>query len=439
MKGLTLSPREEARLQVYNRILEGWLGMGEAAGLLGISERHGWRILAAYRKEGARAFAHGNRGLKPAHTIQGECRERVMKLAQGPYQGFNHCHLTELLAEREGIALSRSTVRRILLGAGIKSPRKRRAPKHRSRRERYPQKGMLLQTDASEHDWLEGRGPRLTLVGAIDDATGEVPHALFRLEEDSQGYFLLFREIVGRYGMPMAVYRDRHSIFEHVTSAPETLEEQLEGKRSPTQFGRLMEELGITSIPSNSPQGRGRIERLWGTFQDRLRSELRLAGAKTLEEANRVLWDFLLRYNRKFAVAPAEPGSAYRSPGEDFDADRVFCFKYYRTVGLDNVVRLGEHRLQIMPGNGRLSYARARVEVQERMDGSLAVYHEEHCLATSQAPPEAPVLRLTRKIGNQTPATGVPRTPIQGAPAPAAPDHPWRHRLVTFVDRGSRG
>jgi len=241
--------------------------MGEAAGLLGISERHGWRILAAYRKEGARAFAHGNRGLKPAHTIQGECRERVMKLAQGPYQGFNHCHLTELLAEREGIALSRSTVRRILLGAGIKSPRKRRAPKHRSRRERYPQKGMLLQTDASEHDWLEGRGPRLTLVGAIDDATGEVPHALFRLEEDSQGYFLLFREIVGRYGMPMAVYRDRHSIFEHVTSAPETLEEQLEGKRSPTQFGRLMEELGITSIPSNSPQGRGRIERLWGTFQ----------------------------------------------------------------------------------------------------------------------------------------------------------------------------
>ncbi len=250
--------------------------------------------------------------------------------------------------------------------------------------------------------------------------------------------------------MPMAVYRDRHSIFESVKNALESLEEQLEGKRRPTQFGRLMAELGITSIPSNSPQGRGHIERLWGTFQDRLRSELRLAGAKTLEEANRVLWDFLPRYNRKFAVAPAEPGSAYRQPGKDFDADRVFCFKYYRTVGLDNVVRLGGHRLQIMPGNGRLSYARARVEVHERMDGSLAVYYEGHCLATNQAPAEAPVLRLTRQVGNQTPATGSPRPPVQVVPAPAAlspsamgrrpaPDHPWRNKLVTFVDTGSRG
>ena len=435
---------------VLNRVERGGVVGRQAAEILGISLRHLRRLMAAYRKEGARALAHGNRGRNPRHTLAAAVKEAVVKLWRSKYTGFNTQHFTELLEEKEGIKLSRSSVRRLLLGVGIRSPRKRRAPKHRSRRERYPQKGMMLQTDASEHDWLEGRGPWLTLAGAIDDATGEVPYALFRGQEDAQGYFLLFREIVSRQGIPMAVYRDRHSIFESVKNAPESLEEQLEGKRRPTQFGRLMAELGITSIPSNSPQGRGRIERLRGTFQDRLRSELRLAGAKTLEEANRVLWDFLPRYNRKFAVAPAEPGSAYRQPGEDFDAGRVFCFKYYRTVGLDNVVRFGEHRLQIMPSNGRLSYARARVEVHERMDGSLAVYYEEHCLATSQAPPEAPVLRLTRKIGTQTLATGAPRPPVQVAPAPAArfpsamgrrpaPDHPWRHRLTTFVDRGSRG
>ncbi|MDP2743801.1 MAG: ISNCY family transposase [Dehalococcoidia bacterium] len=445
-----MSLEEQRRLMVLNRVERGGVVGRQAAEMLGISLRHLRRLMAAYRKEGAKALAHGNRGRNPRHTLAARVKEAVVNLWRSKYTGFNTQHFTELLEEREGIKLSRSSVRRLLLGVGIRSPRKRRAPKHRSRRERYPQKGMLLQIDASEHDWLEGRGPRLTLAGAIDDATGEAPCALFREQEDSQGYFLLFREIVGRYGIPMAVYRDRHSIFESPRGAPESLEEQLEGRKRPTQFGRLMEELGITSIPSNSPQGRGRIERLWGTFQDRLRSELRLVGAKTLEEANRVLLDFLPRYNRKFAVAPAEPGSAYRQPGEDFDADRVFCFKYYRTVGLDNVVRFGEHRLQIMPSNGRLSYARARVEVHERMDGSLAVYHEEHCLATSQAPPEAPVLRLTRKIGNQTTATGAPRPPVQVAPAPAArspsttgrrpaPDHPWRHRLTTFVDRGSRG
>jgi len=137
---------------------------------------------------------------------------------------------------------------------------------------------------------LEGRGPRLTLIGAIDDATGEVPYALFRLEEDAQGYFLLLQHIVATHGPSQGEgYRDRHSIFETPPRQKESLEEQLVGKREPTQFGRLLEELGITSIPSYSPQARGRIERLWGTFQDRLISELRLAGAQSIAQANQVI------------------------------------------------------------------------------------------------------------------------------------------------------
>ena len=174
---------------------------------------------------------------------------------------------------------------------------------------------------------------------------------------------------------------------------PESLAEQLTGRREPTQFGRIMEELGIISITSLSPQARGRIERLWGTFQDRLKSELRIADAKTKEEANRVLWDFLPRFNPRFAVPAREPGLAYRQVPDGFKPDEVFCFKYQRTVGKDNVVRFGEHRLQIMPTNGRLSYNKAKVEVHERMDGSLAVYYKGQCLASKPAPPEAPVLR----------------------------------------------
>ncbi len=448
---VTLNRKEQTRLMVFNQVeggpSRGRMTGGEASGVLGLSLRQVRRLLAAYRKEGAAALAHGNRGRRPHNVIGREVRNQVEVLGSSKYAGCNIQHFTELLGEREGIRLSRSSVRRIMMGAGLRGPRKRRAPKHHSRRERYPQEGMLLQTDGSEHDWLEGRGPRLTLVAAIDDATGKVPYALFREQEDSHGYFILFREIVTRCGIPMAVYRDRHSIFEAPKGVPESLEEQLRGQKKPTQFGRLMEELDITSIASNSPQGRGRIERLWGTFQDRLRSELRLAGARTIAEANRVVADFLPRYNRRFAVAPAEPGSAYRKPDKDFSPDTVFCFKYERSVGADNVVRFGEHRLQIVPSNGRPSYTHARVEVQERLDGSLAVYYNGQCLATKAAPPEAPILRA-RKMRRVTSipsppnrtAVTAPLTPTPRAqPSPhskPAPDHPWRGKFRVHIDWG---
>jgi len=434
---VTLNKKEQNRLMVLNRMGLGDLRGKQAAELLRVSVRHVRRLMAAYRKEGAAALAHGNRGRSPCNSLDVEMSKSVVALAQSSYNGFNNQHFTELLEEREGIVLSRSSVRRILLNAGIKSPRKRRPLKHRSRRERYPQEGMLLQTDGSDHEWLEERGPRLTLIGAIDDATGNVPYCLFREHEDAHGYFMLFREIVSRHGIPVAVYRDRHGIFETARNAHESIDEQLEGTRNPTQFGRLMEELGINSIASNSPQARGRIERLWNTFQDRLRGELRLAGAKTIDEANTVLWEFLPRYNRRFAIAAAQQGSAYRTIGDRFNADEFFCFKYYRTVGADNVVRFGEHRIQVLPTDERLSYARARVEVHERLDGSIAIYYQGKCLATQPAPLEAPMLR-TRKMprvlsgepnGSRIKTKAMPYTK-------PAPDHPWRRPFIGHIDRG---
>ena len=433
---------------VLNQVEGGRMRGREASEVLGLSLRHVRRLLAAYREEGAQALAHGNRGRKPHNVLDKGVRMRVSELGGSTYAGCNNQHLTELLVEREGITLSRSSVRRILLGAGIRSPRKRRAPKHRSRRERYPQEGMLLQIDGSRHDWLEGRGPYLTLIGAIDDATGKVPYALFREQEDAQGYFLMLHHIVGSCGIPMALYHDGHGIFERSKREPESLEEQLEGRRKPTQFGRLMEELGITSILSRSPQARGRIERLWGTFQDRLVSELRLAGASTLDEANRVLWGFLPRYSQRFAVSAAQLGSAYRELEEGLIPEEVFCFKYRRRVGTDNVVRFGGDRLQIVPTNGRASYARARVEVHERMDGSLAVYYQGHLLATKPAPPEAPLLRV-RNIERIIPGMAdfdelaVPVTPAKKTLQPKSPhltkpgpDHPWRRPFKIHIDRG---
>jgi transposase len=236
---VTLNAKEQKWLMVLNRL-------GEGAGVLGLSVRQLRRLLARYRKEGAAGLVHGNRGRRPYNKVDDTVRARVNELAVSKYAGLNNQHFSEVLAEREGLRLSCSTVRRVLLGSGMSSPRKRRAPRHRGRRERYPQQGMLLQIDGSYHDWLEGRGPRLCLVGAIDDATGEVPHALFRLEEDTQGYFRLLEHIVATNGVPLAVYRDRHSMFEIVPKHKESLEEQLMGEREPTQFGRLLNELGIT-------------------------------------------------------------------------------------------------------------------------------------------------------------------------------------------------
>ncbi len=185
MGELTLTQKEQTRLQVLNGVMGHQIAIEEAAEIMGVSERHVWRILAAYKKEGAAALAHGNRSRLPRNAIPEETRAEVVALARTRYQGTNHTHLTELLAEREGITLGRSTVRRILVGVGITSPRLRRSPRHRVRRQRMPQEGMLVQIDGSHHPWLEKRGGSFALILAIDDATGTVPYALFRQEEDS--------------------------------------------------------------------------------------------------------------------------------------------------------------------------------------------------------------------------------------------------------------
>lgn len=393
MRRLTLTQREQARLQTLNLVLGGEMGVREAASLLGLSERHAWRILAAYRKDGAAALAHGNRGRRSSNALPEELRHRVIMLARTRYASFNHTHMTEMLEEREGIALARSTVRQILMNAGVASPRHRRPPRHRLRRERMPQEGMLVQMDGSYHDWLEGRGPWLTLLLAVDDATGVVPFALFREHEDTGGYFHLLEGIIRRRGIPLALYTDRHAVFQHYRDASVTTERARSGERSSTQFNRALRELGIHQIFARSPQAKGRIERAAGTFQGRLVAELGLAGASTMTEANLVLMDFLHRYNGRFAVSAAETVSAYRPLDSASDLASVLCFKYRRRVARDNTVKYDWHTLQLLPEAGHASYAGNLVEVQERLSSDLVVCYQGRAIATREAPPRPGLLR----------------------------------------------
>ena len=462
-----LGSREQRRVQVLNRVLSGQWRLAEAAQALGRSTRQVRRLLASYVASGPAALVHGNRGRAPANRWPASLRERVLELARTTYAGCNDVHLAELLAEREGIAVGRATVQRWRRGAqragqvGAGSPRSRRAPKHRQRRERAAREGQLVQADGSPHRWLGPNGPEFTLIAGIDDATGTIPWALFRAQEDAAGYMAWLRRVVETRGVPVALYVDRHGIFQRRKHEPLTLEEELAGGPLPTQMGRVLEELGIRVIHALSPQAKGRVERLFGTLQDRLCAELRLAGAATLEDAERVLAAYLPRFNARFAVptptaaaatTAGEAGttgevaeSAYRPladvlpPGRGLD--EICCFKYVRVVGLDNTVRFGAHRLQLGPGprGTRRSYAKTRVEVHERLDGSLAVYHDGRLLAATPAPAEAPVLRA-RTLRRPGPASAQPATPIPeptpppaARPRPPAP-HPWRRESYFAKD-----
>ena len=257
-----MTPKEQTRLQVLNSLLAEHMTLDQAATLMGVSTRHTRRMLAAYRERGVAAVAHGHRGRKAPNATPEAVACDVVHLAGARYPGANHTHLSELLSEREGIDIGRTTLRRILVNAGLMSPRRRRPPKHRVRRQRMPREGMLIQVDGSYHPWLGDQVPPFTLLIAVDDATGTVINALFCEKEEAFTYFLMIQSLVQSVGIPVALYVDRHGVFRH------TPRSGLPG--TATQFSRAMDELGIQMIFALSPQAKGRVERASGTFQDRL-------------------------------------------------------------------------------------------------------------------------------------------------------------------------
>jgi hypothetical protein len=299
-----------------------------------------------------------------------------------------------------------------------------------------PQEGMLLQMDGSHHAWLEDRGPRLTLLLAVDDATGTTPYALFHEQEDTQGYLLLMQGIVQKHGIPLAVYTDRHAVFQQTRAW--TDEASRTRDHQPTQVGRALRELGVTQIFAHSPEAKGRVERANGTFQDRLVAELRLAGADSLQEANRVLEAFLPRFNDRFGVPAVQPGSAYRLPDAGLDVEGVLCIKERRRVAKDNTVQYHGRTLQLYPGLDRPSYARAHVEVQERLDGRLLVAYRGRLLTPEDAPPLASALRASAS----SPVVPAQTWPLEDECAqdahPKPPPGPLAGEPIWYEDAGKK-
>jgi len=373
----TLTMQDEKRLDVIQRVYRGELTVVQAALVIGVSERQCYRIKARVGKAGVKGVVHGNRGRRCKRKTKEKLVLRVVALARGKYQGFNDHHLTEKLKEQEQIELSREKVRRILRAEGIGSPRKRRGIKHRSRRERRASEGMMLQVDGSPHDWLQGRGPRLCLIGAIDDATNKVMGAFFTPAESSWGYFTLFSKTFRQYGLPKSIYSDCHSVF--WTDREPTIDEQMINRKPTTEVGRGLEELGVTLILAHSPQAKGRIERLWNTFQDRLVSELRLAKAKTAEQAQAVLERYLPVHNRKFSKpATAEP--AWRRVSS-LEIERALCFKQQRTVAKDNTVTFEGTLFQIPKTSPFRSHANKRIDVHVLLDGAVEFFYKTEKIA----------------------------------------------------------
>jgi hypothetical protein len=371
---IEMSQRERDVLKVMSLVLKGERTQAEAARLLGRSERQVRRLQRRLEKEGDGAVVHGLRGRPSNRRVKEAVKLAVLKLYRKHYSGFGPTLAGEKLAAEHGQSVSRETLREWLLAEGLWT-RQRRRDRHRSRRRRRECFGEMVQADASTHDWLEGRGPMLSLVGMIDDATGRIC-ARFHSSETTQAYMDVLGRWLRKHGRPVSWYSDRHGIFR----AESKLLGADEPVSVPTQFSRALEELGMELILANSPQAKGRIERLWGTAQDRLVKELRLAGATTMEQANAVLEEkFLPWFNRCCTVPPASGNDAHRPLGAGHDLAAILSHQEKRTVGNDYTIRFENQVYQLLPP----AYPGLRggqVIVEKRFEGTMKIRFKERYL-----------------------------------------------------------
>jgi transposase len=366
--------KEAERYKVISEVEDGYLKVEEAGGILGLSVRQVYRIKARVEKEGAGGVIHKSKGKKTPLWLNDKIQDKIDHLYKTKYRGFNLTHMTEFLNEEEKIRVSRESVRQILLERGSYT-KKRRQPKHRQWREPCSREGQMVQYDTSDHDWLEGRGPRLCLIKGVDDATSKVAGAKFVLTDGVRQNMEVFWGMVRRRGIPLSVYVDRGSNFK--TTRYQSMEYQLKGEYPATQFARALEELGVKMIYANSPQAKGRIERKFGVFQDRLCSEFRLHNISTLEDANRYLWEkFIPQHNRMFSRTAKEPGSAYRPLPKGLSLKDIFCLKEERVVAGDNTISYQGKAFQILPNEYRSSYYKAKVEIHEYLDDSISLFYQ---------------------------------------------------------------
>jgi len=291
----------------------------DAAEMLGMSERHFRRLLKAYREEGAEGLSSKKRGKPSNRKIPEKIRKKVIEHIKKKYQGFGPSLATEKLREEDHIKISRETVRKWMTEEGLWKARKQKNLKVYQRRNRRSKEGELIQIDGSPHDWFEGRREKCCLLGFIDDATSKIMHLKFVEVESTRGYLQSFKEYLEKHGKPERCYSDRHNIVRI------NQKEQGYKKKGITQLGRALKELDIELICANSPQAKGRIERLFHTLQDRLVKELRLEKITTLEEGNKYLEKYIAKHNKKFAVEAESQENAHRKVLPKEEIEKILC------------------------------------------------------------------------------------------------------------------
>lgn len=419
---VTLSKKELMRYKVICQWMDGLITGSEAAERLQLSYRQVLRLKKRVLLEGETGVIHKNRGRKPAHALDEGTRQTILSLHQSEkYKECNDVHFAELLAKYEGIQISPSTVRRIRREAHIPAKRKRRPPKAHRPRTRKPQAGMLVQMDGSFHPWLEDRHPPFSLLAAVDDATGKIVAAVFRQQEDTEGYFHLTRQMIEREGIPMSIYSDRHMIFRSPKDTL-TLEQELAGESKPlSQFGQALKELGIEHIQAYTPQAKGRVERLFETLQDRWVIELRLRGVRTIEEANAVLPELVEEYNARFAVEPADPHSAFVPLEQGQSLDLILCYREKRSLGTGETISYnGQTYTMEHPDSKQIIPPKTRLEVRKTLDGKLFVWYKGKAYPlVKTAKPERKASASKEKAGSE-----------KKSHKPAA-NHPWRQYKET--------
>jgi len=398
-------PGELKRLHVIEKVLEGIIKQGEAAEILSLSLRQIRRVVKRIRIEGDKGIVHKARGRPSNRRIPGKVRDKVIQLYRKEYADFGPTLASEKLLERDGIRVNDETLRMWLIETGDwKKTRKRR--RHRQWRERKHHCGEMVQMDGSHHDWFEGRGPGCVLMGYMDDATGRVFGRFYEYEGTIPAMDS-FKRYIRKYGLPLSVYLDKYKTYK--STAKPSLEDELNDREPLSDFERALKELGVEVRHANSPQAKGRIERLFGTLQDRLVKEMRLRGIRTLEEANAFLEEYLPIYNRRFSVSPKEKGDLHRPFGRELDLDAILCKKTERTLRNDFTVAHNSKLYQVDQ-----AIQASKVMVQDRMDGSLRIYYKDRALRFREI--------TERPLREKKPLTLTKRT----NPCTPPPGHPWR-------------
>lgn len=399
------SQEELRRLHVIQKILEGGLKQVEAAEILSLSSRHIRRVVKRVRGEGQRGVVHRLRGRPSNRRIPDQLKDKVIKLYRTTYKDFGPTLASEKLLERDGVSISDETLRGWLIETGDWK-RVRKGRRHRQWRERKGHRGEMVQIDGSHHAWFEDRGEPCVLMGYIDDATGDVFGGFYDYE-GTMPAMDSFKRYIRKRGLPLKVYLDKHSTYKSTAKA--TIEEQLEGVEPLSEFERALKELGVEVSHAHSPQAKGRIERLFRTFQDRVIKEMRLREIKTIEEGNQFLEKYLPLYNKRFSVRPKEKDDVHRPLPRGIDLSAILCIKTERTLRNDFTVA-HNHKLYQIEDATKAS----KVIVQDRMDGSMRVTYQGRDLRFRE------ITERPRKENKQPMVTRRRKTYIPPA------DHPWR-------------